>query len=106
MKIYISGPYSNHMVEGTRNAICAAEGVRKLGHLPFVPHLSLLWDLVCPSPYDEWIKYDLEWLAECDAILRLPGDSPGADIEVQWALDHDLMVFNSIEEIIEWTLRK
>jgi hypothetical protein len=99
MKIYVSGPYSKHMVEGTRNAILAAEKLRKMGHLPFVPHLSLLWDLICPSPYEEWIEYDLEWLAHCDAILRLPGESPGADREVQFAIETGKEVFYNIEEI-------
>lgn len=99
MKIYISGPYSKHMVEGTRNAILAAEKLRKMGHLPFVPHLSLLWDLVCPSPYNEWINYDLEWLAQCDAILRLPGESNGADIEVQHAIALGKTIYTNIEEV-------
>lgn len=99
MKIYISGPYSTNQVEGTRNAIIAAEQVRKNGHLPFVPHLSLLWDLVCPSPYEEWMNYDMEWLEQCDAILRLPGESNGADIEVQMAVALGKIVYTNIEEI-------
>jgi hypothetical protein len=88
------------MVDGTRNAILAAEKLRNYGHLPFVPHLSLLWDLVCPSPYKEWIAYDMAWLKECDAILRLPGESPGADREVNLAITLGIPVYNSIEEIL------
>lgn len=105
MKIYIAGPYSKHMVDGTRNAIYAAETLRKMGHLPFVPHLSLLWDLVCPSPYDEWIAYDLEWLDECDALLRLPGESPGADKEVEFALSRNITIYRSIMEVPDGRLR-
>ena len=100
--IYVSGPYSKHMVDGTRNAILAAEELRKAGYLPFVPHLSLLWDLVCPSPYEEWIAYDLEWLAKCDYLLRLPGESPGADREVRHARIQGLHVFYSVKEVIEY----
>lgn len=103
MKIYISGPYSKHMVDGTRNAILAAEVLRRRGHLPFVPHLSLLWDLVCPSPYEEWLAYDIEWLRECDAILRLPGESAGADREVNYALANNIPVYYSTEEVPDVT---
>lgn len=99
-KIYVSGPYSKHMVDGTRNAILAAEELRKAGYLPFVPHLSLLWDLVCPSPYEEWIAYDLAWLGHCDALLRLPGESPGADREVLLALKLGIPVWYSVREVI------
>ena len=100
ISVYISGPYSKHMVEGTRNAILAAEELREAGFLPFVPHLSLLWDLVCPSPYDEWITYDLAWLDKCDFLLRLPGDSPGADQEVAHAQKLGMPIFYSTKEVI------
>lgn len=100
IKVYVSGPYSKNMVDGTRNAILAAEELRKAGYLPFVPHLSLLWDLVCPSPYKEWIEYDLEWVQHCDVLLRLPGESPGADREVELAHKLGIPVYYSVEEVI------
>jgi hypothetical protein len=100
IKVYVSGPYSAHMVDGTRNAILAAEELRKNKFLPFVPHLSLLWDLVCPSPYEEWIDYDLEWLRHCDILLRLPGESPGADREVILAHKLGIPVYYSVREVI------
>lgn|SRR5574337_595747 len=103
MKIYVAGPYSKHMVEGTRHAILMAEELRRRGHLPFVPHLSLLWDLVCPSPYGEWLSYDLEWLSHCDAVFRLPGDSPGADQEVAQAKKLGLPVYYTSKEVPDVT---
>jgi len=53
-----------------------------LGHHPFVPHL---FDLVDPRDelgYERWMALDLDWLSRCDALVRLPGASPGADREV------------------------
>ena len=100
ISVYVAGPYSKHMVDGTRNAILAAEELRKAGYLPFVPHLSLLWDLVCPSPYDEWIQYDLAWLNKCDMLLRLPGESPGADMEMAHAEKLRIPIFHSVKEIV------
>ena len=100
IKVYVSGPYSKHMVDGTRNAIFAAEELRKAGYLPFVPHLSLLWDLILPSPYEEWMKYDMDWVRECDCLLRLPGESPGADREVILAHKIGIPVFHTVKEVI------
>ena len=100
ISVYVAGPYSKHMVDGTRNAILAAEELRKAGYLPFVPHLSLLWDLVCPSPYEEWLDYDLAWLKKCDILLRLPGESPGADKEVACAEALRMPIYYSVKEII------
>jgi len=99
MKIYVSGPYSKDHVGGTRAAIMMAEELRRMGHLPFVPHLSLLWDLIYPSPYEEWLAYDIAWLSECDAIFRLPGDSPGADREVKYAEQHHIPIYYTTREV-------
>ena len=46
-----------------------------------------------PRPYEDWIKLDLEWIKACDYLLRLSGESKGADQEVEFALDNGLSVF-------------
>jgi hypothetical protein len=84
--IYIAGPYSSDPVHGTRAAILAADAVWDAGGCPLVPHLSLLADIVSPRPYEEWLQRDLGLLAVCEAVIRLPGESAGADAEVEWAL--------------------
>ncbi len=100
MKVYIASPYSNgDKIRNIVNAINAAEALSLKGHTPFVPHLSHYWDVLNPHPYELWIKYTMKWLKVCDAVLRLPGDSPGADKEVQWAIDNELPVYHSIKEI-------
>jgi len=38
-------------------------------------------------------------LQHCDAVLRLPGDSAGADKDVEIALERGLPVYRSIDEI-------
>ena len=99
-RIYIAGPYSSSPVCGIRDAIYAAQSLRSLGFVPFVPHLSHLWDLVITNPYDFYLDLDLEWLEVCDALLRLPGDSPGADVEVGKAVALGIPVFHSVDEVI------
>lgn len=99
MKVYIAGPYSiGDTAANVRRALEAAEKVRELGHLPFVPHLTHFWHLVFPHPYEYWIAMDNEWLLECDALLRLPGESVGADGEVAWARHCDLRVFYGLDD--------
>jgi hypothetical protein len=38
-------------------------------------------------------------LEKCDAVLRIPGESRGADIEMGKAKEMGKLIFNSIEEI-------
>jgi hypothetical protein len=83
VKIYIAGPYTKgDVVVNIRRVVFVADEIAKMGHTPFIPHLSHLWHTISPHPYDFWIKQDLEWLRCCDAMIRLGGESEGADIEV------------------------
>ena len=87
MRIYIASPYTRgDLMLNIRVAIDAAEALVAKGHTPYIPHLSALWHLVAPHPVGFWYAYDLEWLVLCDAVLRLPGASLGADAEVKAAL--------------------
>ena len=62
--------------------------------------LSHFAELHRRRPYDEWI-YDwcIPWVERCDLILRLPGTSKGADIEVQHALKHGIEVYFGWEDL-------
>ena len=83
MRVYIAGPYTKGDVAlNVRRAIEAGDAVYKAGHLPFIPHLTHFWHMVCPAPYEQWIAIDLAWLPTCHALIRLPGESSGADGEV------------------------
>ncbi len=100
MKIYIAGPYSRgDQVINTQNVIHAAEEIIARGHIPFVPHLTMLWHLISPHPPEFWYSYDFEWLKECDAIFRLGGESWGADREIDRAKELGLKIFKSVDEI-------
>ncbi|MEW4530615.1 hypothetical protein [Maioricimonas sp. JC845] len=84
--IYVAGPYTRpDPVENTHRMIRIADALFELGVVPVVPHLTLFWHLLCPRPYRQWLLYDLEVMARCDAVLRVPGDSQGADGEVRAA---------------------
>jgi hypothetical protein len=72
----------------------------RVGLLPFVPHLWHHWDKAHPAPYETWIRRCLAMLTRCDAVLRLDGESPGADREVAAALAIGMPVYRSITALI------
>lgn len=93
--LYIAGPYTHpDPVENTHRA--ARVGMAVYEHsdawVPFVPHLSLLMHMVCPRCPDFWYEFDLHQMAHCDAIVRLPGHSTGADREMQVAAQLGLTI--------------
>jgi hypothetical protein len=100
--IYLAGPYSHpDPVENTHRAIEIANGLLDICS-PFIPHLTLLWHLVSPKPYPEWLAIDLDHVAVCDAVYRFPGESSGADGEVNYALSIAKPVFHSEGALREW----
>jgi hypothetical protein len=84
IRIYVAGPYSTgDPVTNTKRAIDAGNVLLDAGFIPFIPHLTMFWHLMHPHEYETWLAYDFEWLDTCDAFLRLPGESSGADREQQ-----------------------
>lgn len=102
--IYIAGPYTHpDPVENTHDTIKVADRLVDTGLVtPVVPHVSLLWHIITPRPVDFWYEYDLALLARCDAVLRLPGSSSGADKEVELAYELQIPVFYSEENALRF----
>lgn len=92
--VYVAGPYSSDPVMGTRKAIHVADAIWEAGGAPYVPHLTHLWHLISPHPYEDWLELDLVWVSRCDMLVRLPGKSSGADREVAHAEQECIPVFN------------
>lgn len=53
----------------------------------------------------DWIGIDLPWVAASDAVLRLPGESVGGDLETAEAVIRGIPVFSNVDEIIAWAAR-
>ncbi len=99
-KIYIAGPYSKgDVAKNVRNAFKIANDLADLGFAPFVPHSTHFWHLIFPRPYEFWLELDNQFLPLCDALLRIPGESNGADKEVKLAKDLNLPVFYTIDDL-------
>lgn len=100
MRIYVAAPYTwGDTALNVRKAIAAGDRLLEMGHIPFIPHLSHFWHCISPKTEDVWLKIDQDWLTICDALLRLPGESKGADLEVELAKKLCLFVYYSLEDI-------
>lgn len=101
-KVYIASPYTiGDQATNVRKSMDCANHLFDSGYIPFIPLLSHFQHMVHPRKYNEWIEYDLTWIESCDALIRLKGESKGADIEVEHAKKCNIPVFISIEQINE-----
>ncbi len=106
MHIFIAGPYGDtNPPEVIEQNIENADEVAKLlvlaGHIPFCPHkMTAHWERDDRLEEKHWIGVDMDYLCTwADAILRIPGESRGADDEIRKALSLGLRVFFSTDEI-------
>lgn len=102
--VYVAGPYTHpDPIENTHKTIAIADDLNATGLVTcIVPHLTLLWHMVSPHEEGYWYDYDLASLRRCDALLRLPGESSGADKEVRYARIYDIPVFFDKAGLLEW----
>lgn len=126
--IFISGPLTQGNI--TENVCHAHNEALKLltrGFSVIVPHDTVFWgnqlteaknyqlanDLeyqtgfltqkdVKGIAYEVWLENCFEQLKRCNALLRIPGFSPGGDREVNQAKKHDIPVFFKAEEVISY----
>jgi hypothetical protein len=103
MRVYIAGPYSKGNVEENVNrTIDAAEELAKAGHTPFVPHLYHYWHQRYQHEYLFWTDLGIKWLSNCQALVRLPGESPGADAEIKRANALCIPIFYGVDNFLCW----
>jgi hypothetical protein len=101
--VYVAGPLTcGDVLANTRLAIIAGNNLRNDGYIPFIPHLTVFWDMVFPRSYEDWMSQDFEWLSRCDALYRLPGESGGADREVKLAKKLGIPVFTDYFKLSVW----
>lgn len=93
--VYVAGPYTNpDPVKNTRAAVLLGDTLTGEGLCTaYVPHLSLFHHYLTPHPLGWWYEFDLTILRRCDALFRMPGESTGADAEVEFARTLPIPVF-------------
>ena len=57
--------------------------------------------MLFPRPYEFWLELDNQFLPICQAVLRLPGHSQGADKEVHLAETLGIPVFTEIDDLVK-----
>ncbi len=102
IKVYIASPYTiGDVAVNVKTQMDVANQLMDLGFAPFIPLYSHFQHMAHPRPYEYWLKLDLEWISSCDYVLRLPGESNGADGEVEYARSKNIPVVYSIDELLE-----
>jgi hypothetical protein len=114
MMILIAGPYRSgtdddpsRMAENLARLEQAAWPIFQAGHVPMIGEwvaLPVLSSAGASGPLDplaEQVMYPTaeRLLEHCDAVLRLPGESTGADQDVAIAQRRGIPVFCRIEDI-------
>lgn len=103
--VYIACPISNPPTEeGRKHNFDQAAAMQRLlmkrGAAVTNPALTMLlpgaWDI----PWEIWVQNSLPQVAVADAVLRLPGKSRGADIEVAFANGRGIRVFEDEDEML------
>jgi hypothetical protein len=98
--IYVSGPITvGGPVKNTRTAIDIAEQILKLGHVPYVPHLNLLWEICYPKKDETYLEMDFKWVKKCDYVYRIKGFSKGADLECALAKKLNIPIVYSLKQL-------
>jgi len=100
-RIYIAGPITKgDRAHNRQQASDAQYALILAGFAPANPILTMdlpyAWDI----PHEVWMECDLPWVLVADAILRLPGESTGADEEVAFAVQHGIRVYTDIDSLI------
>lgn len=72
----------------------AQELLMRAGYAVFAPGLSLLHPNAWNISHKTWLDSDLVWVEAADLLVRLPGRSIGADMEVNHAKQHGIPVWH------------
>lgn len=100
-RVFVAGPYTVPDPElNTLRAILAGHTLMDAGYAPYVPHLCHFMEKMRPRPYGDWTALDNEYLPLCHALLRLPGESKGADAEEALARSLGIPVFHDLLDLL------
>lgn len=103
LRVYIAGPLSGSgdREANVRKAVEAGKACIKHGLAPLIPHLTHYVDPDDSLTHQVWLDVDLPWVSVADAVLRLPGESKGADMEVERATEVGVPVFFSMHDLLK-----
>ena len=103
-RVYIAGPMltSGNPYCNVRDGLRVGTILMKRGYYPFIPHLTAVWEMASSEDftYEDWLALDFQSIGMSDALLRLPGDSRGADREIAEARRLGIPVYYSLDTLL------
>lgn len=106
--LYLAGPISTgQLIQNVREMCYYADMLMNYKLAPYNPASSHTQDLILPRSYSDWLKYDFKMLTKMGLLLRMPGDSKGADMEIIWAKQHGIpiIILESRSDLLKFCRR-
>lgn len=105
--IYVAGPLSNggkatedEKRMNTNTAVYFARELGKKGYLPHIPHAATgPLDYCAGMEYEDFMELDFTIVDVCSAGFRVPGESPGADREIERLLAQGKPVYYNLDDV-------
>lgn len=90
--VFISGPITSQALSCVRDSLPVYKFLLDNGAVPVGLQFAIIAEMVDPLSYEEWMDYAYGLIDHCDLLVRLPGESSGADREVDYASKRGLPV--------------
>ena len=97
--VFISGPISSNALSCVRESVPVYKAFMDQGAVPVGLQFGIIAEMVDPFTYEEWMDYAFGLIDHCSALVRLPGESSGADREVAYAEALGIPVHYAPEEL-------
>lgn len=112
IRVYLAGPITlGDRTENFRNFCRWQKWLMEQGFAVLNPGLSMLHPDAWNIPHESWMVSCLPWLEWAECVIRLPGESRGADAEVARAESLEIPVFYASDFapmgiFLEWAYRQ
>jgi hypothetical protein len=101
--IYLAGPYSIDPDVMYEWHVQEASRLLKSGHIVYSPIAEAhFWQQRIPFDYETWLEKDFRVIDRCDALIRLPGESPGSEREVLHARSIGIPVWEGLDPVADF----
>ncbi|KKN80422.1 hypothetical protein LCGC14_0330150 [marine sediment metagenome] len=106
IRVYIAGTMTNggkgYDMKSITDAIKVYIKLIEMGFVPHCPQLTMFCDFVDPGriTHAQWLELDKNYIDDCDVVLRMPGESVGADIECAYAISRVISISWGIDEFL------
>ena len=103
--VYIASPYtsSGRMSDNVGKSMRTFDVLARMRIVPISPLHFHFQHIAYPLSDQRWMEIDLALVARCDAVLRLSGESLGADSEVAYAKERGIPVFYDLSDLFKWS---